>query len=271
MGFLFVLGLIIGSFLNVCIHRFPRDESITGRSQCPYCGETIAWYDNIPLVSQLVLGGACRHCGEPISGQYFLMELVSGLVFGGCAWWWLTGTGMDWINFAVTTVLIVLSFAITLVDLEFSIIPNEFNYFLLLTGLAVGGIPHYPFVDESVLRFDPHQLGYSLIGMLVGGGLFFFLAVISPYIYGQSALGMGDVKLIAAYGLWMGPKLVLFTIVFGALIGAVVGSLMMFYQGKSLRTEIPFGPYLCLAAVIALIWGHDIVAWYLNLTRVGAV
>jgi len=264
-----VSGLVFGSSLNVCVYRFPRDESITGRSYCPSCNNTIAWYDNVPVVSWVLLGGKCRHCGNDISLRYPLVELLSAGFMMGSAYVWLIGRP-DWMNFGVTCVFLLVSLGITLVDLEFSIIPNEFNYFLLLTGLILAGIPHYPFTSRSRLIFDSSQFVWALLGMLVGGGLFYVLAVVSPYIYGQSALGMGDVKLIGAYGLWLGPKLILFTIVFGALTGAVVGTVLMLLQGKSLRTEIPFGPYLCLGGVVALFWGESIVNWYLAITAVSS-
>lgn len=261
-----LFGLIFGSFLNVCIHRMPRDEPMTGRSRCPSCGETVSWYDNVPLLSFVLLGGMCRHCDQRISARYPLVELLTALIFVGTAWWWLIGSKPDPLNFILCTIFFTVSLGMTLVDLEFSIIPNEMNYFLLLLGLLISGIPRYPFVSQSRWVFEPWLMAESLGGLALGGGIFLVLALVSPYFYGQSALGMGDVKLIAAYGLWLGPRLILFTIIFGALVGAVIGSLMMFFQGKTLRTRIPFGPYLCLAGVISLIWGHEIVDWYLTMT-----
>lgn len=265
-----LFGLVFGSFANVCIYRLPRDQSILGRSHCPHCDETVRWYDNIPVLSYLILGGRCRHCDEPISISYLLVELSSALIFMLSAWWWLSPANPDWLNFFVVVCFTLVSLAMTVVDLEFSILPNELNYFLMIVGLLLAGIPHYPYAGESALRFDMTQFSLALSGFLVGGGLFLFLAVISPYFYGRSALGMGDVKLIAAYGLWLGPQLVLFTIIFGALVGALVGTILMYYRGESLRTEIPFGPYLCFAGLVGLLWGHEIVRWYLNLTRIGA-
>jgi len=264
-----LLGLIAGSFLNVCIYRMPRDQSILGRSRCPSCGEKVAWFDNIPVLSFLILSGCCRHCGQRISARYLLVELLTGLLFWGSAVWWLSTPDLHFINFVLVTLFLTVSLGMTLVDLEFSIIPNEMNYFLLIVGLFLSGVPRYPFRSSFQFRWDLMVMGESLLGMALGGGIFFLLAYISPYFYGRSALGMGDVKLIAVYGLWLGPKLVLFTIVLGALIGSVAGTVLMVIRDKSLKSEIPFGPYLCFAGSVALIWGHQIVDWYLNITRVG--
>lgn len=263
-----LLGLIVGSFLNVCIYRMPRDQSLLGRSCCPSCGEMIAWYDNIPLLSFFLLSGNCRHCGQRISARYPGVELCTGLLFLGVAIWWLHTTNLHFVNIVLVITFLTVSFGMTLVDLKFSIIPNEMNYFLLIVGLLVSGIPRYPFRTTFQYRWDFAVMGESLLGMALGGSIFFLLAYISPYLYGRAALGMGDVKLIAAYGLWLGPKLIFFTIVSGALIGALAGTTLMIFRGKSLRTEIPFGPYLCLAGSVALLWGHEIVDWYLNLTQV---
>jgi leader peptidase (prepilin peptidase)/N-methyltransferase len=263
-----LFGLAMGSFLNVCIYRLPRDQSLGGRSFCPHCDETIAWYDNIPLLSYVFLGGQCRHCGEPINPSYFLVELSAAVIVAASAVVWLIGESPDWVNFAVVSTFLLVALGTTVVDLQFSIIPNEFNYFLIITGLLMAGVPHYPYVSQSALAFNTGQFLTALFGGLLGGGLFLALALISPYIYGRPALGMGDVKLIAAYGLWLGPKLVLFTIIAGALIGAVVGTVLMAIRGESIRTEIPFGPYLCLAGALALLWGEPIIRWYLSLTRI---
>lgn len=262
---LFLFGLCVGSFLNVCIYRLPREETfILSRSRCPNCDEKIAWYDNLPLVSFLLLGGRCRHCDSRITGRYFIVELFSGLVFLGCGYWWLRPPKLAWFNFAVTVFLILISLAIFAIDFEFSIIPNELNYLLLFTGVCAAFFSHYP-LSSSPLGFNITQLRAALLGLFVGGGIFLVLALISPLIYGRAALGMGDVKLIAGYGAWLGVEGSLFIIVFGSLLGALIGTTIMFFQGRSLREEIPFGPFLCLAAVTYLFWGSNLVDWYLGL------
>ncbi len=262
---LFMFGAVFGSFLNVCIYRLPRDESlIWTRSYCPECESKIAWYDNIPLFSFLFLGGKCRQCGRRISGRYFIVELLSGSIVAGCGFWWLRPPQLAWFNFFCLSFLLLVSLAIFFIDFEFSIIPNELNYSLLLFGVCASFFSHYP-LSKAPLGFNPAQIKVSLLGMVVGGGLFLFLALISPLIYGQSALGMGDVKLIAGYGSWLGIEGALFVIIFGSLLGAIVGSTVMFFQNRSLREEIPFGPFLCLAAAVYLLCGPLLVQWYLGL------
>ncbi len=263
---IFLFGLCLGSFLNVCIYRLPREQSVVGgRSYCPGCERTISWHDNIPLLSYLILLGRCRYCDEKISFRYFIVELLSGLAVTLSAFYWLfLPDKPHWFNFVAYSYLILVSLAIFFVDFEFSIIPNELSYALIITGLAAGFFTHAP-LSTGRISFVPQQFWWSLAGFLVGGIIFLVLALVSPLIYGQSALGMGDVKLIAGYGAWMGPQAALFIIIAGSLIGAIVGSALMFYRGKSLRNEIPFGPFLCLAAVFYLFWGAELVSWYVGL------
>lgn len=262
----FVLGLVVGSFLNVCVYRLPRDESVVfGRSYCPGCKNVIAWYDNIPLVSYVLLGAKCRHCGDGISLEYPAGELLSGLVFLGCGVWWLRGPSPGWVNFGVSVAFILICLTASRIDFKASIIPNEINYLFILSGLVLGFITHYPLSAGATNLLNPGQFFVALMGALVGGGLFFAMAVISPLIYGKPALGMGDVKLMAGVGAWLGTKLVLFTIAVGSMIGAFIGTGLMIYRGQSLRTEIPFGPFLCTGAVLGLVAGGPIIEWYLNL------
>jgi len=143
------------------------------------------------------------------------------------------------------------------------------NYILVVIGLLSGIFTRYPLSTAVGGQFQPQQLWWVLGGFFLGGAIFLLLALISPLIYGKSALGMGDVKLIGAYGAWLGPGGVLLTIISGSLIGAIVGTILMKFQGKSLREEIPFGPFLCLAGVIAYIYGTEIIQWYLALMSRG--
>lgn len=263
---LFLFGLAVGSFLNVCVYRLPRDESVvTGRSHCPDCGEGIVWYDNIPLLSYVLLGGRCRECGSSIPLMYPLGEFVSGLVFVGCGLWWLQSSDPHWINFFVSTVFLLFCITASRIDFRKAIIPNELNYTFILLGILIGPISHYPLTHGSAVIINPGQMIVASMGLLIGGGFFLALALISPLIYGRPALGMGDVKLMAGFGVWLGSRLVLFTIAVGSIIGAVIGTAIMLYQGRSLRTEIPFGPFLCTGAVLGLLAGDPIIEWYLNL------
>ncbi|MGM0380594.1 MAG: prepilin peptidase [bacterium] len=267
---IFVFGLCLGSFLNVCIYRLPRDESVAdGRSYCPHCGQQIDWYDNIPLISFMILAGKCRHCGEAIRSRYFLVELASGLAVAASGYIWLLKAQPDYFNFILSIIFVLISLAMAAIDLEFSIIPNELNYALIVVGLVSGLFTRYPFSSGLGGQFQPRQIWTVLFGFFLGGGIFLFLALISPLIYGKSALGMGDVKLIAAYGAWLGPGGVLLTIISGSLIGAIVGTVLMKLKGRSLREEIPFGPFLCLAGVISYLYGTEIIHWYLSLMTRG--
>lgn len=258
------LGLIAGSFLNVCIYRIPRDLSVfTPGSRCPHCGENLRWYDNIPILSYLLLGGRCRHCGGSISVRYPLVEAVSGGVGLGCGWWWLRGTA-DWFHFGITGGFILVSLAIALIDFEFSIVPNELSYGLIVTGLLAGFVPHYPIQYPASGWLSTSQVGYAVGGAVLGGGVFLGLALVSPLLYGKRALGMGDVKLLTGYGAWLGVKLTFLTLLLGSLLGALIGTALMLFQGRNLREEIPFGPFLCAAAVLSLLYGDELIDWYIT-------
>lgn len=259
-----LLGLIAGSFLNGCIYRIPRNLSVfRPRSRCPHCGETIRWYDNIPILSYLFLGGRCRQCREPISVRYPLVEAVSAGVGLICGWWWLRGSA-DWFHFLLTGGIILVSLAIALIDFEFSIIPNELSYGLIATGLLAGFVPHYPIQYPSTEWISFSQVGYAAGGAVLGGGVFLGLALVSPLLYGKRALGMGDVKLLTGYGAWLGVKLTFLTLLLGSLLGALIGTTLMLVQGRHLREEIPFGPFLCAAAVVSLLYGDALIDWYIT-------
>lgn len=265
LGLAFVVGICLGSFLNVCVYRLPRDRSpVDGRSRCPACGSVLAWYDNLPVLSYLVLGGRCRDCGEGISREYLLGELVGGTVMAISAWVWLSGPRPDPLNFVFSGLFVLVTLAVARIDWEFAIIPNELSYGMILSGLLLGPVPHYPLsLGWSFPAWD--QFILAVVGTLTGGGIFWLLAVLSPLLYGRPALGMGDVKIMAAFGAWLGPGLVLFTMIVGSLLGAAIGTAVVWSRGQSLRTEIPFGPFLCGAAVLALVVGPDVIAWYLGL------
>lgn len=263
---LILAGLVVGSFLNVCVERLPEDESVlVGRSSCPHCGERIAWYDNLPLLSYVLLGGTGRCCGERISPRYPLGELVSALVFVLGGYRWLTGPLPEWLNFFVFVSFVLLCLTISRIDLRESIIPNELNYSFFLAGVVLAPFTHHPLSLGPSGFWYPAQLPHAAGGLVLGGGSFFAMAVLSPLFYGKPALGMGDVKLMGAMGTWLGAQLVGMTMILGSIIGAVVGTVLMLAQGKSLRTEIPFGPFLCVAGVVSLVAGQRIFNWYLSL------
>ncbi len=238
----FIIGICVGSFLNVVIYRLPHNISIVKPgSHCPECGEPILARDNIPLLGWVLLFGLCRGCGATISFRYFLVELLTGvitaLVIGKYG---LSAEGFIYSMLAWCLV------AITFIDLDFQIIPDELSIGAIIAGLLLSYLLPIGFTG-------------SVIGLLVGGGLFFTLATLYP-----GGMGGGDIKLIAAIGAFTGWKLTLFTIIVSSLLGSIIGIVAMAMLGKSRKDRIPFGPFLALGAIIAILWGEQAITTYLN-------
>lgn len=242
----FLFGSVIGSFLNVCIYRIPKKESIVfPSSHCPACNKKIKPYDNIPIISYILLKGRCRECGEKISFQYPLVEFLNAA--GYVIMIWKFGVGINALIYALLySALIVVTF----IDLEHQIIPDR----ITLPGILIGFI-----LGAAVL---PVGWLNSLIGLLLGGGLFYLVAVAS-----RGGMGGGDIKLIAMIGAFLGWRYTLLTIFLGALAGAIVGLSLMIFKGKGRKHPVPFGPFLALGAIASLLWGNDIIKWYINLGR----
>ncbi|WP_457627726.1 prepilin peptidase [Persephonella sp.] len=245
----FVFGAIIGSFLNVLIYRLPRGKSPLkpAFSFCPSCGSPIKWYDNIPLLSYLILRGKCRNCGGKIGFRYFFVELLTGVA--SVVSYLKTGLSYEYI-FVFGFLAIII--AITFIDVDFKIIPDQLN----LAGFVLGVI--YTFIRDDFTILD------GIIGAVVGAGFLWGIAYIYLKTRGIEGLGMGDVKMMAFVGMYLGWFGALFTIFFGSLIGAVVG-IVAAYLSRSEdkgRFEIPFGPFLALAAVIYMFFGDTIKGWY---------
>ncbi|HEB72888.1 MAG TPA: prepilin peptidase [Nitrospirae bacterium] len=241
--YIFVLGLCVGSFLNVVIYRLPNNQSIVSPgSHCPDCGAPVRARDNIPLLSWLFLFGLCRDCGVVIPFRYFFVELVTGLLtlavvtrFG------VTLSALFYLLLAWALI------AVTFIDLNFQIIPDELTVGAAALGLAVSFL-------------TPLGIKGALLGLGVGGGIFFALAIIYP-----GGMGGGDIKLMAAIGAFTGWKLALLTIFTSSLLGAVVGIMSMAFYGKSRKDRIPFGPFLSAGALISILWGDTMIAAYLNM------
>ncbi len=252
-GFAFLFGSVIGSFLSVVAYRLPRGESfVGGRSHCPACGATIAAYDNVPVLSWLILRGRCRTCAARISVTYPLIELGTGLAFAAVVAVHLEAaeglaTGPDAAGLAAGLVFIAVLATITLVDLERRIIPNK----VLLAG-AIVGLPLLLFADsESALD--------RAIAIAAGGGALFVVAFAYP-----RGMGMGDAKLAALMGLFLG-RAVAPGLLIGFLAGAIVGVALIVRGGAAARKQaVPFGPFLALGAVVALLAGEEIVDWYVD-------
>jgi len=270
--FIFLLGLTVGSFLNVCIYRIPQGESIVfPNSHCPHCGHAIRPYDNVPIISFLVLKGKCRTCGAKISWQYPLVELLTATLFTET----FARIGMDvrtgvlWIFFSAIIVLIV-------VDLRARILPNGITLPLTLVGLIFSLIrPVGDGTARSLLGLFSWTVSNlrllslldSLIGTLVCGGFLWLVAEAFFRIRKIEGLGFGDIKLMGMVGAFLGLKLALFTIMLGSLLGAIIGYAFIKLTGKDNRYELPFGSFLGVAAIIAALWGREILEWYFNLHR----
>ncbi len=246
--FVFLLGLCVGSFLNVCIYRMGREQSVVKpRSHCPYCRKSIAWYDNIPLLSFILLRGRCRWCGKKISLRYFLIELLTGIVF-------LLIYQKFYLSFFMAAYCIFISGLIvaTFVDFDFRIIPDEISLGGIIAGLVLSFI--FP-----GLHYVPTHLGglwQSFLGVLVGGGALWVLGCIGDFIFKKESMGGGDVKLLAMIGAFLGWKIALLTLPLASVFGAVVGVVIKIKTKESL---IAFGPYLALGAFIAIFWGDTIL------------
>jgi leader peptidase (prepilin peptidase)/N-methyltransferase len=244
-----VFGLIIGSFLNVCIYRIPRELSIVSpASSCPNCKTPIRAWDNIPVISYLILAGKCRKCGEKISLRYPSVELLNGLMYAAV----LYHFGFGWhlpLLFALVSSLIVITF----IDLDFQIIPDVITLPGMIIGLAASHfIMPDPFATYSLLGFVN-----SLIGLLAGGVTFYLIAILS-----RGGMGGGDVKMMAMVGSFMGWKGVFLTTLVGSLTGSLIGIGLIIFKGKGRKTKIPFGPFLALGSLVALFFGRMIVDWY---------
>lgn len=237
------LGLMIGSFLNVCIHRWPKEESvIKPRSRCPGCGRMIAWYDNVPVISWLILRGRCRNCRAGISIQYPLIELAVGLIWFGMAWYY--GPTLVAVQAAVFFTILL---GIALTDAREYIIPDEFS----LGGLVIG-------VGFS-LAGGFGTLAPALIGAATGFGLLWLVGVLGTRMFKEEAMGGGDIKMMAMVGAFVGWQGVLLTIFLGALLGTLVFVPLSIFGQKKL---VPFGVFLSLGAAATWLFGPALIAWY---------
>jgi leader peptidase (prepilin peptidase)/N-methyltransferase len=238
-----LFGLVIGSFLNVVIARLPEGRSVwRPRSACPGCGTLIAWYDNIPLVSFALLRGRCRVCGMAISPRYPVVEGVTGVLFALA--YLVFGLTQ---NFAVAAVFLASLVAITAIDLSHQIIPDVIS----VPGILVGAIANL--ITGRVAWIE------SLLGILVGGGLFFVIILAS-----RGGMGGGDMKLGAMLGAFLGWKLGLLAILLGVLSGGVLALVLLILGRKGRKDAIPFGPFLALGGAVAMLWGEPLLGWYLG-------
>jgi len=251
----FVFGTIIGSFLNVCIHRLPQGKSIVvPPSHCPRCKTPIRFYDNIPLASFIILQGKCRGCKAPISFRYPLVEFLMGLF-----------SLILLLRFGISTLyLIYLSFfasltLVSFIDLPHKIIPDLISLPGIVIGLVIS------------LLHPQMSLKDSLIGVLLGGGSLYVVASVYHLVTKREGMGGGDVKLLAMIGAFIGWKGVLFTILCSSLIGTMVGVTLMLVSSADSKYAVPFGPFLSLGAIIYVLWGEALITWYLGFLRAAAM
>lgn len=244
-----IFGALVGSFLNVCIFRLPRNEStVWPGSHCPSCGQAIKFYDNIPVLSYLWLKGCCRSCRIPIPLRYPVVESVNAA--GYVAIWWVFG--VSW-----TSLFYIGLFSMLLVvagtDLSHRIIPDV----ITLPGIVVGLLG-----AATVL---PVGLMNSLLGVLIGGGLLWALAWASPYLFGKEGMGGGDIKLLAMIGAFLGWKATLLTVMIGSLTGSIVGISLIGLRVIKRHDYIPFGPFLVVGAILSMFFAQPFLDWYQGL------
>ena len=248
-GFAFILGLLWGSFANVVIYRLPEKLSVvTPRSRCPKCMTPIAWFDNVPVLSWLILGGRCRACKTRISIRYPLVELLTGIVFAAIfykyEYQWVT---LEYLVFAWSLIVV------SMIDLDHMILPDVFTLSGIVIGLVGAAInPERSFAD-------------ALIGVLAGGGFLWAIAYFYLLLRKEEGMGGGDIKLLAWMGAVLGWTSIPFIVLASSVLGSLVGLVLAMRSKAGLKSVIPFGPYLALAALLFILDGKQIGLWYIGL------
>jgi len=269
----FAFGLVVGSFLNVCIWRLPKGESVVRpASKCPACGTRIQPYDNIPLISWLALGGKCRKCKARISALYPAVELLTGLLFVACyLTFGLTVAAAKWAVFSALLVVLII------IDTRERILPDGVNFtglglalaFSLFSGPSDGTAR---WLANRIFAYPPPEAALGLVdallGAAVGSGLLWVVAEGYFRLRGREGMGLGDVKMMAMAGAFLGLKRTLLTILAGSLLGSVVGLVMIGLWKKGSDYELPFGTFLGGAALLVLYFGGPLLEWYTKLLTV---
>ena len=269
-----IFGALIGSFLNVVIHRVPLEESVVfPNSRCASCGAAIAFYDNIPLLSYAILGGKCRRCKQHFSIRYPAVELLTAALFVAVAW-------HDGISVRLPFDLVFVSamLALVFIDAEHMILPNVITYpgivFAVVARLAIPFLtrtPHFddlpslingPFADMPIWVAS---LGGAVIGAIVGGGSLWLMGWLWEKLRGVEAMGLGDVKMMFMVGAYLGWRLTILTIFVGVLSGSIIGVLLMARQReRNMQMLLPFGIFLGIGAIVSLLFGSQLVGWYVG-------
>ncbi len=245
---LILLGLAVGSFLNVCIHRLPRGESLAlPPSRCPACEYRLRWFDNLPVISYAVLAGRCRKCRSPISIQYPLVELTTMALFV------IHGEVFGWSALLVPRLLFACAMIVLFaIDLEHHLLPNV----ITLPAIAIG------LISSAVL---PPGIVDALIGVVIGGGVLWLIGEAYYRYSGHEGMGGGDVKMLAMIGAFLGWKLVLVTLVLSSVAGSVIGLFVILIKRGGMKYALPYGTFLALGALVASLAGDQIVNWYVSL------
>ncbi len=245
---IFILGLIVGSFSNVCIYRIPRNESmIYPASHCPKCRSSIRPIDNIPLLSYILLKGKCHNCGSKISIQYPVVEFLTGIIY--IFIFLIYGlTLQSLIYIILSSALIIIAF----IDLNEQIVPDIISLPGIVIGLILSFfVPYISFIN-------------SVLGVVVGGGIILVIGLVGSVIFKKEAMGGGDVKLVAMIGAFLGWKYTIISLFLGFFLGALVGIFLILLKIKSKEDMVPFGPFIALGSFITLLWGEKILLWYIG-------
>ena len=252
----FIFGALAGSFLNVCILRIPSGDSIVSPpSHCPKCKAAIAFYDNVPLLSYLILRGQCRSCSVRISPRYFVVELLTALL--ALALYDRFGFGFSFfMSFVFVGALIVISF----IDLDVRIVPDVISLPGIVVGLALSVAGYFLISGESAVVPSPVS---SLLGILAGGGFLLATAWIYEKITGVEGMGGGDIKLLAMIGAFLGWQSIPLTLFFASLVGSIVGIGCMLATGAGRRLALPFAPFLCSGALLFIFFGEELIQFYM--------
>lgn len=273
--FIFVLGAAVGSFLNVVIHRVPREQSVVfPTSACPKCGKAIRSFDNVPILSWVILGGKCRSCKSPIAARYPAVELFNALLWM-LVFWQIGFTPMLPVGLVFVSVIAALMF----IDAEHMILPNVITYPMFVVVLLLRIV--FPFIFTYTVFSDMNyaplasmsgayhpviiSLFGALLGALAGGGSLWLVGALWKKLRGVDAMGLGDVKMMLGVGALLGWRLTFLSIFLGAFAGALIGGIYIYTKkDKTLQAQIPFGIFLGIGSIVAFIFGERLIAWYVN-------
>lgn len=245
---IFFLGTVIGSFLNVCIYRIPKRQSVVyPPSNCPSCGTPLKWHNLIPILSFVIQRGKCSYCGKKISLQYPIVELSNSLLY--LLLYNKFGLSIDFIFYStIASILLIIFF----IDLYHQIIPNSLNILILITAII------YKTIQYILYDISPN-LTNSLLGIIISSGVFLLIIIIS-----KGGMGGGDMKLIGGLGFILGLKNIALTIFLSFCLGAIISILLLLFKIKGRKDPIPFGPFISLAFMMVIFWGDGILLWYIN-------